>query len=118
MALLTCGTLHAARIESGRQQPRAFTLSTAVFPKGSATSKHSSKSRLIHKQKRLEPCNPQALDAESARVLPIILATKLLPEMEAADAAALAAHRAAGRRRQRGGAVRRPAGAPERGPFP
>jgi hypothetical protein len=66
-----------------------------VFPKGSAASKHSSKSRLIHKQKRLEPCNPQAVDAESARVLPIILATKLLPEMEAADAAALAAHRAA-----------------------
>ena len=40
-------------------------------------------------------CISQAVDAESVRVLPIILATKLLPEMEAADAAALAAHRVA-----------------------
>lgn len=37
----------------------------------------------------------QVVDPDSARVLPIMLATKLLPEMEAADADALAAHRTA-----------------------
>ena len=36
----------------------------------------------------------QTVDADLARVLPVMLATKLLPEMEAADGAALDAHAA------------------------
>lgn len=37
----------------------------------------------------------QVVDPDTARVLPIMLATKLLPEMEAREAAALASHREA-----------------------
>ncbi len=37
----------------------------------------------------------QVVDPDTARVLPIMLATKLLPEMEAREAAALALHREA-----------------------